>query len=195
MKGVRFGRSEESLTEPLLRPLFDDMVECEELLDRSDTQFARRTFVRAAFAFNEGYLYWLKGNVVQWLLGKGSRTGNIEATKLLLLSDDVYRPNRQGKIQSEPNRIPFLNYCAFVLRTAAECWALNPTQLFSDNGWSEMQVALQVRHRITHPKTPGDLDVTAAELGTVREAHRWLFNCLVHVVNSIPGLSGGAEEG
>ena len=31
---------------------------------------------------------------------------NIETSKLLLLSDEAYRPNRQGKIESEPNLHP-----------------------------------------------------------------------------------------
>lgn len=194
-KRSRFTRSEVSVSIPLLGPLFDDVVECEELLERSDTQFARRALVRAAFAFNEGYVYWLKGKVTQWLLGKSCVTGNIEIAKILLLSDDSYRPNRQGRIESEPNRIPFLNFCAFVLRTAAECWDFDPTLLFSDNGWKEMQVALEVRHRITHPKKPEDLDISDAELYSISEAHRWLFNCLAGILNSIPRDSEEAAGG
>jgi hypothetical protein len=166
--------------------LFDDVAECEELLDRSDTQFARRAFVRAAFAFDEGYLYWLKERVAQWLLGKGWLPNIIEITKLVLLSDETYRPNQQGKVEWEPNRIPFKNYCAFVLRTAAECWDFDPTQLFSDNGWKKMQDALKVRHRITDPKKSEDLEITDQELCSTSEGCRWLFNCLIDILNSIP---------
>jgi hypothetical protein len=184
MKGIRFTRSEGELADPLLRPLFDDLVQCEELLSRSDTQFARRAFVRAAFAFNEGFLYWLKGRVLQWLLGKGWQTGTLEISKIGLLGDDLFRPNGQGRIEAEPNRLPFLNYCAFVLRTAAECEDVDPVRLFSDNGWREMQRSLAVRHRITHPKSPEELSLTGEELDSVREAHRWLLNCLVDIINA-----------
>jgi len=194
MKRSRFTRSDEAVAVPLLRPLFDDVVECEELLDRSDTQFARRALVRAAFAFNEGYVYWLKEQVTQWLLGKGWTTNKIEITKLLLLSDDTYRPNRQGNIESEPNRIPFLNYCAFVFRTAAECSGSDATLLFSDNGWNEMHTALAVRHRITHPKKPEDLEITDNELYSVSEGHRWLFNSLVHILNAMLQNRKGADN-
>jgi len=186
MKRSKFTRTDGAVAIPLLRPLFDDLVECEELLDRSDTQFARRSFVRSAFAFNEGYVYWLKGVVTKWLLAKGWRTNNIEMTKLLLLSDETYRPNRQGIIESDPNRLPFLNHCAFVIRTAAECRNCNPTSLFSDYGWNELQIALKVRHRITHPKKPEDLEITELELSSTSEGHRWLLNCLVDILNSIP---------
>ncbi len=194
-KRSRFTRSGESVSIPLLSPLFEDVVECEELLERSDTQFARRALVRAAFAFNEGYVYWLKGKVTQWLLEKSCDTGNSEIAKILLLSDDSYRPNRQGKIESEPNRISFLNLCAFVLRTAAECWDSDPSTLFSDNGWKEMQVSLEIRHRITHPKKPEDLDISDDELYSISEAHQWLFDCLADILNSIPRDSGDAAGG
>jgi len=160
----RFVRRAESVGPGLLTPLHDDVVECEELLDHSDTQFVRRALVRALFAFNEGYLYWLKAHVSKWILVTGWSKGKIPIIKLLLLEDNAYRPSRQGKVESEPNRFPFLNYCAFVIRTAAECWNLDPTEPFSDNGWKEMQDDLQVRHRITHPKKPEDLVITEEEL-------------------------------
>ena len=81
MERSRFFRSGQSVAEPLLRPLFDDVIECDELLDRSDNQFARRTFVRAAFAFNEGYVYWLKEHVTRWLLEESSRTSYVPSSK------------------------------------------------------------------------------------------------------------------
>lgn len=195
MKRSRFTRGEEQFAVPLLRPLFDDMVECEELLDRSDTQFVRRALVRAAFAFNEGFVYWLKEQVAQWVQNKGWRENKFEFARLLLLSDETYRPNRQGKIESEPNRIPFVNYCAFVIRTAAECWEFDAEPLFSDNGWKEMHASLKVRHRITHPKKPEDLKITNSEMLSMSEGHRWLFNCLVKILNSIPQDADEATDG
>jgi hypothetical protein len=47
-----------------------------------------------------------------------------------------------------------------------------------------MQKALDVRHRLTHPKRPEELDVTDAEIDSMRESHRWLFNCTVDVLNA-----------
>jgi hypothetical protein len=186
MKRFRFLKSNEEVHDPLLRPLFDDIAEYEQLLDRSDTQFARRAFVRAAFAFNEGYLYWLKGALLNQVFGTAQRTGNIDVTKIALLSDKTYKVDANGRIKAEQNRMPFLNYCAFILRTAAECWGVDPEAIFSDNGWNDMQAALRLRHRITHPKKPEDLEVTDAELRSVSEGHRWLFNCMLLIIRSAP---------
>lgn len=194
MKRFKFARGDESVAIPLLRPLFDDVVECEELLDRSDTQFARRALVRAVFAFNEGYLYWLKGVVFQLLLDKSMRSDKTEIAKLLLLWDYTYTPDSVGKIKPVPNRIPFKNHCAFVLRTAAECADFDPSPLFSDNGWEEMQAASHVRDRITHPKKPEDLQITDKELHTISEGSRWLFNSHIDIINSFPQATDEATE-
>jgi len=184
----RFTRDgDEELDVPLLAPLFDDMVESERLIKKADTQFARRAFVRAAFAFNEGFLFWFKDEVIHWVLAKGWQTRNLEIAKVQLLSDEMYKPDRRGKIESEPNRIPFLNFFAFVFRTGAECCDLDPAPLFSDNGWSQMQLALDVRHRITHPKKPEDLNITDDEMFAVSEGHRWMLNCLLAMLRARPG--------
>ena len=45
-----------------------------------------------------------------------------------------------------------------------------------------MQDALSVRHRITHPKKPEDLEITDQVLYSISEGHRWLFNCLVGIL-------------
>src|SRR5580658_6098479 len=112
---------EEELSEPLLAPLFSDVRECYKLTQTSDSQFARRAFVRASFAYFEGYLSWIQGKVAIWLIARASRNGNLEVNKFVLLSDEFYEPDKNGKLESRPNRLPFLNRCAFILRTGAEC--------------------------------------------------------------------------
>ena len=185
MKGVKFIREAEKLNQPLLCPLYEDLVECEELLARRDTPFLRRTFVRASFAFIEGYIYWLKEEVLKWLSNPklDGHYININMTAIALLQDTSFYPDKQGKMKEEPTRIPFLNLCAFVLRTAAECWGMKADDMFSDNGCRRLQVALNVRHRITHPKRTQDLEIADTELESVRESILWLLNCVVDIVN------------
>jgi hypothetical protein len=189
MKRIRFSRgaNSETVKVPLLAPLFDDFVECDEQLERSDTQFARRSYVRTVFALNEGFLYWFKQEVAEWLLDKGLDRDNVMMAKLFLLSDESYRITDKGKIRSQKNRVPFLDFCGFVYRTAAECLGVNPDPFFLEGGWQELKKALDVRHRITHPKKPEDLEITERELLAVSEGHRWLCNCVVHILNAIPG--------
>jgi hypothetical protein len=184
MRRERISPTDEKVNEPLLDPLFQDMVQCSNLLDESDTPFARRAYVRTTFAYFEGFVYWLKGVVTTWVLGMGKRRNEVNLTALYLLSDETLRPNRQGKLESEPNRLPFMNFCAFVLRTAAECFEADPSKFFSDNGWCQMKVALDVRHRITHPKNPEDLSISDEEIDAFTKAHHWLFGCVTGILEA-----------
>jgi hypothetical protein len=191
---VRFARgsSDEEIIDPFLRPLFNDMVQSEELLDSasvSQLQFARRTYFRTSFAFLDGHLYWLKNHVIQWVMADSRRRGRLEVPKLTLLDDRTYKPDQTGRIVNEPNRIPFLNLSALILRTAAECWNIDAGPFFSDNGWSAMRSSLAVRHRLTHPKKTEDLEISAAEVDTMRGGHTWFYNCLVDI------LSGARKSG
>lgn len=186
MNRMKFKGDDGIVNEPLLEPLFRDMVGCEELLERSDTQFARRTYIRSAFAFIEGHLYWLKRIAREAVLQKGWRDNNVEIAKLTLLDDQTFKPNTQGKVeQTGQNAIPFKNNCAFIIRTIYESWDLDPSATFSDEGWMDMQDALKVRHRITHPKRSEDMEISEEELFITSESIRWLLNAVRDAVASV----------
>ena len=139
------------------------------MLEEQDTAFARRTYVRAAFAFIEGLLYSLK-------VGLLAQETRLPVWQYINLSDKIGRPDRTGKIEfSEDNRLRFVNYCALVIRASYEILGLDPSHRFSDNGWRLLCEALEVRHRLTHPKRPDDFQVSDDEVGCVKEGLRWLL--------------------
>ncbi len=189
MKLSTFDRSIELIGHPLLDPLFDDAARCEELLQADDTQFARRTLVRATFAWNEGFLYWMKEHTFRWLISHSEQTMTCDLSKVVLLQDERPKMAPNGTVEFEPSHERFKNYCAFILRTAAECWGVDATTFFGDNGWRNMQDALQVRHRITHPKKVDDLQISDADLVAVGEGAGWLMKCLWEIVQAMPGPS------
>lgn len=115
MRGSRFVRSDVKFVEPLLAPLFYDLVQCEDLLDERDTQFARRTFVRALFAFLEAQIYWFRNSLAHCIAHDNLLQDSVDVTKLALLFDAYGQPDKQGRVRVESTRMPFLNSCAFVL--------------------------------------------------------------------------------
>lgn len=174
--------------DPLLGPLWDDWEKCAALINQSDTPFARRAYLRAGFALVEGILNWIRSKMQNFVVARGLQTGTIDVARIVLLFDGALRADTQGKIQIEPVRVPFKNNCAFLLRTAADCAQLDPSIFFSDNGWEQMQKALQARHRITHPKDPKDLDIIDEELAAIGAAIEWLTNCFWKIFTS-PGVA------
>jgi hypothetical protein len=169
----------------LIDPLFDDMIQCEAILKQSDSPFARRNLVRATFAYFEGLVYSVKDRMVDSALAGESL--RFTAGVLVNLMDEVPRPNRQGKLELEANRVPFLNSCAFLLRVLAESRGIDSGPFFSDNGWNQMQASLSMRHRITHPKQVEDLEISDSELENIRGAYRWLWDAIDTVIAGVFG--------
>lgn len=171
--------------DPLLGPLYEDVWQCCEHLDSSDSQFTRRVLIRSSFAFFEGVTNSLRMMATSWLTSGRSQLDVQSAQTLTLLQEDVPRPDRTGKISYETNRTPFLNYFAFVLRTSAEHFAIDAAGFFADNGWNNLQIALRARHRLTHPKRAQDANVTDDEITATRDAHRWVFNCYIKIAQGM----------
>jgi hypothetical protein len=164
------------------------------MIEVSDTPFLRRTYFRAFFAFTEGLLFFIREKTTQWLVDRSLQNARIEIAKLMLLTDLTYSPDASGVLKSQPSRIPFRNYCAFIMRTAFECCLLDTSNLFSDSGWQKMQESLNVRHRITHPKQPDHLEIADKELVSLRAARDWLFKCLAAIQNSPEMVQGNSEQ-
>lgn len=183
-KGVRFAAGTERITVPLLEPTFGDLVQCDLLLDQADTPFARRSLVRAAFAFIESYNSWLREQTRGWLLSPITSIVQHRCIKVAILDERVYRPDRQGNLCDDVNRTPFLNMIAFTLRCAAECWGLALPSFFGDAESQAIERAIRVRDRLMHPKQEGDLTVSDDEELAVREAVRWYLNQVVAIVNA-----------
>jgi hypothetical protein len=158
-----------------INDLVQDMIEAEDRVESTHSPTACRDYVRAAFALHEGFLDWFRGIVARWLVGRMYRYGELKITQLYLIGTTSHRITKQGQLEGEITKRPFLNDLAFVIRTGAECWHFGVSCFFSDCGWEQTQKALKIRHRITHPKRGLDLYVNTEELETVRDSVRWLF--------------------
>ncbi len=112
----------------------------------------------------------------------GDKT-SYNTTRIELLGDYTYRIEKNGRIEGQEQRFPFLNYTAFVLRSLCEESYVEPN-FFSDNGWSEFQKAVQIRHRLTHPKIDTDLDISDQEVKTMRAALAWFHNSILHAFSN-----------
>jgi hypothetical protein len=157
--------------------LTSDLGKCEQNLHSEDCQFWRRTYVRTVFSLLEAMNSIVKEKAVEAACS-GDKT-SLNTSRIELLGDYTYRIEKNGKLEQQEQRFPFVNYTAFVLRSLCEESYVEPS-FFSDNGWNEFQKAVKIRYRLTHPKRNADLDISDEELQTVREAMRWHGNAMLH---------------
>ncbi len=160
-----------------MRKLTADLDRCQQNLDSEDSQFWRRTYTRTLFSFFEAMNSLLKAKALEAACSADKSSFN--STRIELLEGYIYRINKNGTLEQQEHRFPFINYTAFILRCLAEESNTEAT-FFSDNGWNEFQKAVQIRHRLTHPKRGSDMDITDPEMKTIAKASEWYFVASTH---------------
>ena len=157
----------------------DDFQAALESLNHSDTPYARRTVVRAAFAAIEGLTFAIKQ---ECLHRPDDASKHYGASELAMLREETYGVGSKGQVLTQAKFIPLLDNVRFAMamyrRGSLEGHGLDLSGL----GWQHFRDATVVRNRITHPKRISDLDVLNEDLKAVLGAYEWFMESLVAVL-------------
>jgi len=137
------------------------------------SQYRRRCYVRAFFAYVEGFM-----SIIAATIRFEQERGAISLSRqdLALLLDETYSLNEQGKGHTRTSYPGFLSKFRFLLRLLPESHGIETAPDYGGTGWDAFVRALDVRHRVTHPKVSQDVDVSEAELSLLHEAAEWFVN-------------------
>jgi hypothetical protein len=125
-----------------------------------------REFVRAAFAEIEGTSFCLRVWCAQHLLDAGRMS---ERERLVV--SEVTLDLRDGKVVEKPAKLRLEENVKFTFALLDRVHRIEkPTLDTSEKWWSDFKTAIRIRHRLTHPRMPADLDVSSDELMTVVSA-------------------------
>jgi hypothetical protein len=156
-----------------------DADTCKASMLANDSPFARRMWVRAYFAWVEVVCFSARQYVLERRFNKRViRPADIP--EFLALSELRYNVTG-GKIVAERLRSRTRDQLAFSLLVLAEFFGLRLTIDRSGRSWNAVQGALNVRDRITHPKTSREFDVSDNDIKTVNEFSGWFAGHL-HVI-------------
>ena len=138
--------------------LLNDVIRASEDIDLKDDGCRRRNYVRAVFAAIEGSTYGMRRLVLHtWSL----RQPKLNANELELLIETRF--DKQGKAK----KLPFLSFdrnIKFVFEVFSKIHGFNFQPDYKHKGWAALLEAAQIRHRLMHPKSSGDLDVSGLRL-------------------------------
>ena len=152
--------------------LNEDIGACWAALQHEDSQTNRRNFVRAAFAFVEGFLSIMKyGALAEHEAGRCKLTRG----EVALILEEGYEVTEDGTVRTRPVFVPAKANVRFAFEVFSRAHGVTACPDYSDQGWQSFQQALQVRNRITHPKASGDLNISDGDLAVVEEAHLWFL--------------------
>ena len=155
-----------------LKWLHADVQQNRELLEKEDSQLARRNYLRSLVALYELTLSNLRERTAKLLVDKFEFDGQWNLHEIIPLLDDIATLSDNGKLKLNPNRLPFLSLVAYMLKTYAKLIDY-PENVLSDNRWQAFRQTITIRHRITHPKLYSDIDITNDELQLIDEGRNW----------------------
>jgi hypothetical protein len=168
--------------------LVADVEQAESRLRLEDNQCNRRTLIRSQFALIELMFFNLRTTTMELLVEEARYSGKLNVFHICLLSEESPVLSDKGEVVTQQQRQPFLNHLAFTIRTLADFVRLDVAPKFGDNGWNELRRETQVRHRLTHPKSPQDIIVTDDEIRTMQRADNWLQEVHRELMEAIASL-------
>lgn len=152
----------------LINVLARDADECEAAVVSTGSSLAKRNFVRALFAWIEAISYLMRQHVLNEIRKEALTEESIP--KLLAASERSYHVDDKGDVVEDPLRTKISNNLLFSLKSFAEVVAFPLTVDKGGRNWQAYARALKIRDRVTHPKSPDDLELTEADIEAVREA-------------------------
>lgn len=143
------------------------------------SQPSARALIRAIFAFIEGQTYGLK----QWALGQYRRSGKLaDPGELALLEEVAFDLNDKGRVTRRSARIRTVANVRFAFEAFARSFG-HPYEFDAEQlGWKAFHDALEVRHRLTHPKRAKDLQVEDEEVVVALAASEWFHHSTVFLL-------------
>jgi hypothetical protein len=120
----------------LLKALSADLEYCYDKLEKEDSQFWRRTFVRAVFAFAESFVFRMKQSAIDIHNLQGDLFGEAELAFLKEEDAREYTINRKGEVdvQTKKRLVPFESNFKFAFKVYARAFNSTYTLDLGDGG-------------------------------------------------------------
>lgn len=154
----------------LLASLAEDVIAAREVLSTSDTPVNRRNLVRATLVAVEGLVWEAR----QQLRTIARDIDELTPLADLALQEQSYQVSANGELIETVKYVPIT---ASIRLVVAQAKLLSPKADidFSNDGWQNLQHAIAIRNRLTHPKCLHDLDVTRTEIAVINTSFEWLL--------------------
>ncbi|HEY9099666.1 MAG TPA: hypothetical protein VIN38_12415 [Thiobacillus sp.] len=156
------------------------------LLAREDSQFNRRIYIRAIFAYLEGYAFFMRRNAEEILEKRRFLGKDIDPALMFLLREKVPQIVDGGAVKYRKHKVPFADHLAFTMRTIFDALEIN-RNLFEESewkpGWIAFKDTLNIRDRVTHPKLQSDIGITDGDLEICESGLFW-FRSLIQVLSN-----------
>lgn len=159
-------------TDSFIHVLIYDVGAALDELKSSDTPTRRRSAIRTVLASIEGVMYLTRACLNVYPL---------TAAELTIVKELSYEVTDRGTINERERSVPFdrsLKAIVRIVRKYRPEYSLD----YDHPGWSALLRSLEVRHRLTHPKTIEDLTVADSEIEDAHRGFNWFLAFSIEVM-------------
>lgn len=148
-------------------------------------QFWARATLRSFFSLLEAITFEMRLILRQAV---AARLSDMSPSEISLLSDSSFELDGAGRPVSRPRFIPIERNLRFAFPRYARLFGATTSLDTGGQGWEKLSQTIKVRNRITHPKSPEDLDLTPDEIMTAMHAITWYSETMTSVLHEIEEL-------
>ncbi|HZL78243.1 MAG TPA: hypothetical protein VFC17_05270 [Candidatus Limnocylindrales bacterium] len=162
-----------------------DVEKAQKLYVSSPSDFSKRVLVKTIFTYLEGHIYAFKQTVLAMEeILKHPMSGLIPRSvkswvalfsdqEKAMLQEFTYEMGSGGKACKRNYSPRFEDNIKFLIKTFHAAIELESKIDFQSEGWDRMKKTRGIRNRLTHPKTPADLNISDEDIKTAGLAIGW----------------------
>jgi hypothetical protein len=135
----------------------------------ADYEFHARQLVRATFAYIEATTFSVKASSAARCMDAGIY---LTPEERYFSTDTEFELNERGEIVETVAKISLSRNVRFALAMLRKAHGVSAPFDASGEWWSCFKEAIRVRDRLTHPKMPGDLEVTGNDILNLLKARQ-----------------------
>ena len=155
------------------------------------TPFTHRTVVRTFFSMVEGLAFQMR----QVTLATLEPYGRLSVAEIALLREERYSLNSKGEPQTKESFQPALSSLLFTLRNYVKNHGASFTPNVSHHGWQAMQRSVDIRNRVTHPRSVADLSLSEEDQKKLVDASHWWKRTLMAMFDACDRADAEATQG
>lgn len=166
----------------LFAVLRDDVAECHRQARTTGNQFWRRMYVRAFFAEIEASVYQFKQMAFHV---KFEGKPELSRAEQAILLEEAYDVTENGKSKVKPSWFNTERNVRFAFATVIRVFGLATAIDYAGEGWCSLNKAVDIRHRLTHPKDVRCAFVSNDEMNLFEAAGLWFRNNAVRLLREM----------
>jgi hypothetical protein len=149
-----------------------------------DTPFIRRAFVRATFAFIEGTAHAMKQ--IALAMHEEGEAELSEDDLAFLRTERTQNPSDGKKVRK---KLSALDNARSAFDTFARAHRVGVTLRVDGINWQQAKRAVLVRHRLLHPKSSKDLQLSDGEIELVNGAGKWFQDAVFELFSELGAVT------